>query len=229
MDKDKTQNDGGNVQFDGKDFLQEKKESQPIVNKEAVKAKADNAAKQTKNFFNNFLEKLKTNKKTAIITVVVLLLVIFLLVPAMKPIFSPSYGVVNRYMSGLKKHNSEKVLKTLNTDLLGVKDEDDYIDALDKKFKDLDKNDKEISKYKVRDCYKYNKEQVKDFGKLIERTTDDDIDRRDIKSVKKYYVRVNTKTEDGKGLAYKTIIAYKCEGKWYVIDVSEDIFSDFIY
>lgn len=184
--------------------------NQPMVNTEAVKAKANQVAGKAKGFANDYVQKVKTDKKYMIVTAVVVVLVLVLLFGKM---LMPGSGVVRSYMSGMKKFNAEKIVKLYHEDM--YEDEDDEIDELEERFEEYEDEDYKITSYKIRECEKYSKDEVEDLAESLESYYD--IDEDDVKAARKYWVRYKYDEDGDKGIAYRSVVVVKIEGKWYLM------------
>ena len=190
--------------------------NQPVVNTEAVKAKANQAAGKfneiagkAKGLCGNLIQKIKTDKKYMIGAIVVVVLVLVLLFGKM---FQPGYGVVNSYMNGMKKFDAEKIVKLYHKDM--YEDKDDEIDDLEDSFDELKDEDFKIVGFKIRECDKYSKDELEDLAERLESYYD--IDEDDVQAARTYYVRYNYDEDGDKGLSYKSVTVVKIKGKWYL-------------
>lgn len=188
---------------------------QPIINKVALKAQADNMANVAKNGVNTYIEKLKTNKAVLAGSIVGAVLIVVLVLVFLSKLLNPSYNVVNKYMSGMKNMNAEKIAKLYHKDIIEARydgDEDDLIDNLKDEFDDMDDEDTRITGYKIRECEKYSKDELEDLAEYFEEYLD--IDEKDVKAAKKYFVRVNFDVDGEKNIDYETVLVVKIGNKW---------------
>ncbi len=189
---------------------------QPIVNTDAVKAKAGQVAVGAKDavgkakvFAGNYAERVKTDKKVMVATIVVVVLVLLLI---FGKFLTPGYGVVNSYMNGMKKFNAEKIVKLYHEDM--YEDEDDEIDDLEERFEEYEDEDYAIKGFKIRECDKYSEDEVEDLAESLE--TLYDIDEDDVQAARTYYVRYTYDDDGDKGLSYRGVTVVKIDGKWYL-------------
>ncbi len=191
--------------------------AQPVVNTEAVKAranqvagKANEVAGKAKGWATDYVQKVKTDKKYMVITAVVVVVVLLLLFGKM---LMPGYGVVNSYMNGMKKFNAEKIVKLYHKDM--YEDEDDEIDELEERFEGYEDDDYKITGFKIRECEVYSKDEVEDLAETLESYYD--IDEDDVQAVRTYYVKYTYDEDGDKGLSYRSVTVVKIEGKWYLM------------
>jgi hypothetical protein len=188
---------------------------QPIVNTEALKAQAGNLANNAKNGVNAFVEKAKTDKGVMIGAIVGVVLVVLLVVMVGSKLLNPSYNVVNKYMSGMKKQNAEKISKLYHEDIIEASYDgeiDDLIDELEEEFEEMEDEDTKITGYKIRECKKYSEDELEDLADYMEDYMD--IDAKDVKAARKYFVRVNYDVDGEKDLSYQSVVVIKIGNKW---------------
>lgn len=188
---------------------------QPIVNTDALKAQAGNLANTAKTGVKTFVEKVKTDKGVMVGAIVGVVLVLILVVMVGSKLLNPSYSVVNKYMSGMKKQNAEKIAKLYHEDIIEAKydgEKDDLIDDLEEDFEDMDDEDTKITGYKIRECKKYSEDELEDLADYMEEYMD--IDAKDIKAARKYFVRVNYDVDGEKDLSYTSVVVIKIGNKW---------------
>lgn len=188
---------------------------QPIVNTEALKAQAGNLANNAKNGVNAFVEKVKTDKGVMIGSIVGVVLVVLLVVMVGSKLLNPSYNVVNKYMSGMKKQNAEKISKLYHEDIIEASYDgeiDDLIDELEEEFEEMEDEDTKITGYKIRECKKYSEDELDDLADYMEEYMD--IDAKDVKAARKYFVRVNYDVDGEKDLSYQSVVVIKIGNKW---------------
>lgn len=190
---------------------------QPIVNTDALKAQAGNLANNAKNGVNTFVEKVKTDKGVMIGAIVGAVLVVLLVVMVGSKLLNPSYNVVNKYMSALKKGNAEKIAKLYHEEYIEARYDGeikDFIDALEDDLEELEEADTEITGYKIRECKKYSEDELEDLAESLE--TLYDIKEKDVKAARKYFVRIDAKVDDEKDMTYSAITVVKIGSKWYM-------------
>lgn len=189
--------------------------AQPIVNTDALKAQAGNLANNAKAGVNTYVEKMKNDKGVLVVTIVVAVLVVLVLVFGVSKLLNPSYNVVNKYMSGMKNYNAEKVAKLYHEDLIEAKydgEVDDLIDALEDQFEEFEDEDYKITGYKIRECEKYSEDELEDLASDLEEYYD--IDEDDVKAARKYFVRYNTDEDGEKNINYRSVVVVKIGNKW---------------
>lgn len=192
--------------------------NQPIVNTEAVKAKANQVTGKAnevvgkvKIFANDYVQKVKTDKKYMVVTVVIVVILFVLLFGKM---LMPGYGVVNSYMNGMKKFNAEKIVKLYHEDM--VEDEDDAIDELEDRFDDYEDDDYKIKGFKIRESEKYSEDELEELAEMLDKYYE--IDEDDVKAARTYYVRYTYDEDGDKGLSYRGVTVVKIKGKWYLVN-----------
>lgn len=212
-------NEGVNYMEKEKTTVQENAaQNQPMVNTEAVKAKANQVAGKAnevagkaKVWANDYAQKVKTDKKYMVITVVVAVVVFVLL---FGKLFMPGTGVVRAYLNGMKNFDAEKIVKLYHEDM--IEDEDDEEDELEESFEYYEDEDYEFKSFKIRECEVYSEDELEDLAERLEEYYD--IDEKDVKAARTYYVRTKY-TEDGdKGIGYRSVTVVKIEGKWYLMN-----------
>jgi hypothetical protein len=229
MGKSKNENAGDlNVQNlnEGVNYMKEEKttvqenaaENQQIVNTEAVKAKANQVvdkskevAGKAKTFATDYVGKVKTDKKYMVITAVVAVIILVLL---FGKLFMPGSGVVRSYWNGMKKADAEKMVKLYHEDT--YEDEDDVEEEWEDRFDYLEDADIEYKSFKIVDCEVYSKDELEDLAEDLEDTYD--IDEKDVKAARTYFVKVKYTTDGDKDLSYTSVDVVKIEGKWYLMD-----------
>ena len=187
----------------------------PIVNTDALKAQAGNLANNAKAGVNNYVEKMKNDKGVMVVTIVVAVLVVLVLVFGLSKLLNPSYNVVNKYMSGMKNANAEKVAKLYHEDLIEAKYDgeiDDLIDSLEEQFEEFEDEDYKITGYKIRECEKYSEDELEELAEDLQEYYD--IDEDEVKAARKYYVRYNTDEDGEKNLNYRSVVVVKIGNKW---------------
>lgn len=191
---------------------------QPVVNTEAVKAranqvagKANEVAGKAKVWATDYVQKVKTDKNYMIGTAVVVVVVLLLLFGKM---LVPGYRVVNSFMNGMKKFDAEKIVKLYHEDMYD--DEDDEIDELEDRFDNYEDDDYKITGFKIRECDKYSKDELEDLAENLE--TYYDIDEDDVQAARTYYVRYTYDEDGDKGLSYRSVTVVKIDGKWYLMN-----------
>lgn len=199
-------NQQGNVQ---QSVNQVPNASQQIVNTTLVKEKANAFMGKANGVLNNTVANLKTNKTYQVGAIVVVVLVLLLL---LGKYLSPSYRVVNSYMSGMKNFNAEKIVKLLHEDTYD--DEDDEIDDLEDEFDEYKNEDYAIKSYKIVDSITYTESQLEAVAESFE--TLYDIDEKDVKAVKQYVVKIKADNDGDKEYSYSRVIVVKVKGKWYL-------------
>lgn len=193
---------------------------QPIVNTDAIKAQAGNLANNAKNGVNTFIEKLKTDKGVMIGTIIGVVLVLLLVLMVGSKLLNPSYNVVNKYMSGMKKQNAEKISKLYHKDIIEAEYDgeiDELIDDLKENFEEMDDQDTKVTGYKIRECKNYNDDELEDLADYMEEYMD--IDSKDVKAAKKYFVRVNYDVDGDKDMSYTSVVVVKIGNKWSLYHV----------
>lgn len=192
--------------------------AQPVVNTEAVKAranqvagKANEVAGKAKVWANDYVKKVQTDKKYMVGTAVVVVVVLLLLFGKM---LMPGYRVVNSFMNGMKKFDAEKIVKLYHKDMYD--DEDDEIDELEDRFDNYEDDDYKITGFKIRECDKYSKDELEDLAETLE--TYYDIDEDDVQAARTYYVKYTYNDDGDKGLSYRSVTVVKIEGKWYLMN-----------
>ncbi len=183
--------------------------SQPIVNTALVKEKANVFVGKANGVLNNTVANLKTNKNYQVGAIVIVVVVLLLL---LGKYLSPSYRVVNSYMSGMKNFNAEKIVKLLHEDM--YEDEDDEIDDLEDDFDEYEDKDYSIKSYKIVDSITYTESQLETVAESFE--TWYDIDEKDVKAVKQYIVKIKADNDGDKEYSYSRVTVVKIEGKWYL-------------
>ena len=187
----------------------------PIVNTDALKAQAGNLANNAKAGVNNYVEKMKNDKGVMVVTIVVAVLVVLVLVFGLSKLLNPSYNVVNKYMSGMKNANAEKVAKLYHEDLIEAKYDgeiDDLIDSIEEQFEEFEDEDYKITGYKIRECEKYSEDELEELAEDLQEYYD--IDEDEVKAARKYYVRYNTDEDGEKNLNYRSVVVVKIGNKW---------------
>lgn len=191
---------------------------QPIVNTDALKAQAGNVVNTAKTGVNAYVDKLKTNKGVLIGTIVGAVLVVVLLIVVGSKLLNPSYNVVNKYMGIMKNGKAEKIVKLYHEDLIEALydgDEDELIEAVEEDLEEMEDEDTKILSYKIREYEKYSEDELEDLADYMDEYLD--IDSKDVKAARKYFVRVNLDEDGEKNIKYMTVTVVKIKNKWSLI------------
>jgi len=164
---------------------------------------------------NGIIEKLKTNKPMMIGAIAGVAVVAVLVIALGASLLNPSKSVVSKYMSGMKSFNAEKIAKLYDDALIEAQydgDRDDLVDSLEDQFEEYEDEDYKITGYKIRECENYSEDELEDLAEDLEEYYD--IDEKDVKAAKKYFVRVNVDEDGEKNIRYNSVTVIKIKNKW---------------
>lgn len=187
---------------------------QPIVNTVALKAQAGNVVDSAKNGFNTIVDKLKKDKGLLIGAIAGAVVIFILLVFVASKILNPSYNVVNKYMNIMKNGKAEKIVKLYHKDIIEGRydDEDELIEKFEEQLEELEEDDTKIKRFKIRECENYSKDELEDLAEYMDEYLD--IDEKDVKAAKKYFVRVNLDEDGEDNIDYMSVVVVKIGHKW---------------
>jgi hypothetical protein len=164
---------------------------------------------------NGVVDKLKTNKPLMIGAIAGVAVVAVLVIVLGASLLNPSKNVVSKYMSGMKSFNAEKIAKLYSEEMLEAQydgDRDDLVDELEEQFEEYEDEDYKITGYKIRECETYSEDELEDLAETLEEYYD--IDEKDVKAAKKYFVRVNVDEDGEKNIRYNSVTVIKIKNKW---------------
>ena len=168
---------------------------------------------------NTLVEKLKTNKALLVGVIAGAVVLLVVIVFFASKLLNPSYNVVNKYMSGMKGFNAEKIAKLYHENYVEQEydgDLGDLKDELEDSFESMEDEDYKITGYKIRECETYSEDELEDLADTLEEYYD--IDEDDVKAAKDYYVRVNVDEDDEKNINYNSVTVVKIKNKWYLFN-----------
>ena len=192
--------------------------NQPMVNTDAIKAKANNLMGKAKDGLNYYKANIKTDKKlmggTVIAVVIVLLLFLLLFV-------NPSKNVVKKYAKAMVNYDAKAIVDITHDDmvdsmekLLKYSDYDDYEEMLEAAFEELEDNDYEYKSYKIDGDYKkYDKDDVEDIAEEWEESYD--INEKDVQAVRRYTIKFKVDDDGDDDTEKVKVLVAKIKGKWY--------------
>lgn len=186
---------------------------QPTVN-------ANTLVNNAKDGVNNFVGKLKSGDKQSLIIAIAagVVALLFLIIVAFLAInlLDPAKGVVNKYMTGMKKFDAEKIARLYPEELIEKRydDLDELVDSLEETFEEFEDDDYSVTSYKIREYEKLSEDELEDLAETLESSYD--IDEDDLKEARKYFVFVKTDEDGEKNLAYRTVTVIKVKNKWYL-------------
>ena len=186
---------------------------QPTVN-------ANTLVNNAKDGVNNFVGKLKSGDKQSLIIAIAagVVALLFLIIVAFLAInlLDPAKGVVNKYMTGMKKFDAEKIARLYPEELIEKRydDLDELIDSLEETFEEFEDDDYSVTSYKIREYEKLSEDELEELAETLESSYD--IDEDDLKEARKYFVFVKTDEDGEKNLAYRTVTVIKVRNKWYL-------------
>ena len=164
---------------------------------------------------NGVVDKLKTNKPLMIGVSAGVAVVAVLVIVLLASLLNPSKNVVSKYMSGMKSFNAEKIAKLYSEEMLEAQydgDIDDLVDSLEEQFEEYEDEDYKITGYKIRECENYSEDELEDLAETLDEYYD--IDEKDVKAAKKYFVRVNVDEDGEKNIRYNSVTVIKIKNKW---------------
>ena len=164
---------------------------------------------------NGVVDKLKTNKPLMIGVSAGIAVVAVLVIVLVASLLNPSKTVVSKYMSGMKSFNAEKIAKLYSEEILEAQydgDIDDLVDSLEEQFEEYEDEDYKITGYKIRECENYSEDELEDLAESLDEYYD--IDEKDVKAAKKYFVRVNVDEDGEKNIRYNSVTVIKIKNKW---------------
>ena len=164
---------------------------------------------------NGVVDKLKTNKPLMIGAIAGVAVVAVLVIVLVASLLNPSKTVVSKYMSGMKSFNAEKIAKLYSEEILEAQydgDIDDLVDSLEEQFEEYEDEDYKITGYKIRECENYSEDELEDLAESLDEYYD--IDEKDVKAAKKYFVRVNVDEDGEKNIRYNSVTVIKIKNKW---------------
>ena len=164
---------------------------------------------------NGVIDKLKTNKPLMIGVSAGIAVVAVLVIVLVASLLNPSKTVVSKYMSGMKSFNAEKIAKLYSEEMIEAQydgDIDDLVDSLEEQFEEYEDEDYKITGYKIRECETYSEDELEDLAETLEEYYD--IDEKDVKAAKKYFVRVNVDEDGEKNIRYNSVTVIKIKNKW---------------
>ena len=164
---------------------------------------------------NAMLGKLKSNKTMMIGVIAGAVVLLLVIVFFASKLLNPSYNIVNKYMSGMKSMNAEKIVKLYDEAMIEAMydgDEDEMIDSLEELFDEQEDEDYKITGYKIRECENYSEDELDDL-------TDDfedyyGIDGDEVKAAKKYWVKIIVDKDGEKDIEYTDVTVVKIKNKW---------------
>ena len=186
---------------------------QPTVN-------ANTLVNNAKDGVNNFVGKLKSGDKQSLIIAIAAWVValLFLIIVAFLAInlLDPAMGVVNKYMTGMKKFDAEKIARLYPEELIEKRydDLDELVDSLEETFEEFEDDDYSVTSYKIREYEKLSEDELEELAETLESSYD--IDEDDLKEARKYFVFVKTDEDGEKNLSYRTVTVIKVKNKWYL-------------
>lgn len=186
---------------------------QPTVN-------ANTLVNNAKDGVNNFVGKLKSGDKQSLIIAIAagVVALLFLIIVAFFAInlLDPAKGVVNKYMTGMKKFDAEKIAKLYPEELIEKRydDLDELVDSLEETFEEFEDDDYSVTSYKIREYEKLSEDELEELAETLESSYD--IDEDDLKEARKYFVFVKTDEDGEKNFAYRTVTVIKVKNKWYL-------------
>lgn len=169
------------------------------------------------NTSGNFINSITNNKKMlyGIIGGIVALIVIVVLFINFG---DGGYNAIKGYMSGMKSFDAKKVAKYTHKGIIEMvyDDFDDYVDALEDQFETYEDNGYKVLSYEIdKDYDEYDEDEVEEFAEGMSYY---DIDEDSVKKVRKYSVKVKTKSDGKTDISRVKIVVYKVDGKWYISD-----------
>lgn len=190
--------------------------SQPIINTDAAKAKANEVASKAKDGVGSFTEKFKSDKKfktNVIGGAIVVLLVIVLLVVYL---VGGSKGAIKGFAKAYVDMDAKKIVKYFHEDYLAYFDDLGYDieDSLDDVFDDYKDNDYEYLSYEINDSEKIEKDDVEDIAEGLEDSYD--IDEKEVKAAVLYTIKFKVDDDGDKDTVKEDYTAVKISGKWYI-------------
>lgn len=186
---------------------------QPTVN-------ANTLVNNAKDGVNNFVGKLKSGDKQSLIIAIAagVVALLFLIIVAFLAInlLDPAKGVVNKYMTGMKKFDAEKIARLYPEELIEKRydDLDELVDSLEETFEEFEDDDYSVTSYKIREYEKLSEDELEELAETLESSYD--IDEDDLKEARKYFVFVKTDEDGEKNLSYRTVTVIKVKNKWYL-------------
>ena len=186
---------------------------QPTVN-------ANTLVNNAKDGVNNFVGKLKSGDKQSLIIAIAagVVALLFLIIVAFLAInlLDPAKGVVNKYMTGMKKLDAEKIARLYPEELIEKRydDLDELVDSLEETFEEFEDDDYSVTSYKIREYEKLSEDELEELAETLESSYD--IDEDDLKEARKYFVFVKTDEDGEKNLSYRTVTVIKVKNKWYL-------------
>lgn len=188
--------------------------SQPIVNTDAAKAKANELAGKAKEGIGSFTEKLKTDKKVLGITIGVVVALVLLIGCAY--FTGGSKGVAKNYANAYVKSNTKKIMKYMHEGLVEYYDDlgIDLEETLEDAFDENDDNDYKYLSYELVDSDKLDKDDVEDLAEDLDKYYD--IDEKSVKAAVVYTIKYKVKDDGDKDTIKNDITVIKIKGKWYV-------------
>ena len=131
-------------------------------------------------------------------------------------LLDPAKGVVNKYMTGMKKLDAEKIARLYPEELIEKRydDLDELIDSLEETFEEFEDDDYSVTSYKIREYEKLSEDELEELAETLESSYD--IDEDDLKEARKYFVFVKTDEDGEKNLGYRTVTVIKVRNKWYL-------------
>jgi hypothetical protein len=164
---------------------------------------------------NAMLDKLKNNKTMMVGVIAGAVVLLLVIVFFGSKLLNPSYSVVNKYMSGMKSMNAEKIAKLYDEAMIEAMydgDEDEIIDSLEELFEEQEDKDYKITSFKIRDCETYSEDELDDLADDLEDYYD--IDGDDVKAAKKYWVKISVDKDGEKDIEYTDVTVIKIKNKW---------------
>ena len=193
---------------------------QPVSPVQQSTANTSALVNNAKDGVNNFVGKLKSGDKKSLIIAIVagVVVLLFLIIVAFLAInlLDPAKGVVNKYMTGMKKFDAEKIARLYPEELIEKRydDLDELVDSLEETFEEFEDDDYSVTSYKIREYEKLSEDELEELAETLESSYD--IDEDDLKEARKYFVFVKTDEDGEKNLAYRTVTVIKVKNKWYL-------------
>lgn len=171
-------------------------------------------ANVVKGGLGNIVDKIKTNTSLLIGVIVGAVVLVILFVVLVSKLINPSYNVVNKYMNIMKNGKAEKIVKLYHEDIIEYRyeDEDDLVEEIEEQLEEMEDEDTKIKSFKIRECETYSKDELEDLAEYMEEYLD--IDEKDVKAAKKYFVRVDLDEDGEKNIEYTSVVVVKIGNKW---------------
>lgn len=115
----------------------------------------------------------------------------------------------------MKNGKADKIVKLYHEDIIEARydgDEDELIESIEEDLEEMEDEDTVVKGYKIRDCETYSEDELEELAEYMDEYLD--INEDDVKSAKKYFVKVDLDEDGERNIDYMTVVVVKIGNKW---------------